>query len=202
VLTRLRNTVRRGPARADAGFTLIELVVAVAILGVVMSAICAAMVAALRTNTETKARLEQSGDVQFSSTWLAEDIAGANTVTTGGTAVCGSSATALMNLTSIDIDTVTAPIPATPPPTPPTTRSVSYVLVTVTDGDGTSRQLERRACAGSGPAVVERIARRLSTTVAPTVTRSPDTSAPATVTLSLTADDGSTFTLTGNRRSS
>jgi prepilin-type N-terminal cleavage/methylation domain-containing protein len=203
VLSRLRNSDPARPARADGGFTLIELVIAIAILGVVMSAVCAAMVTALRANQETKTRLAKSGDVQFSSTWFADDIAGANKVTTGGTASCGTSATALVDITSTDIDTTVAGVPATPPPTPEaTTRSVSYVLATVSDGDGTFRQLERRACVGPGAAEVNRVARRLSTTATPTVTRTPDTATPATVTLTLTADDGTTFTLTGNRRSS
>lgn len=203
MLSRLRDAEHARARRAGEGFTLIELVIAVAILGIVMSAICAAMVTALRANQETKARLAKSGDVQFSSTWFADDIAGANTVSAGGAALCGTAATALLNITSIDIDTTIVGVPATPPPTPEATqRTVSYVLLTATDGDGTFRQLERRACVGSGTPAVNRIARRLSTTVAPTLTRSPDTQTPATATLTLTADDGSTFTLTGNRRSS
>jgi len=203
VLSRARRSMAARLCGADRGFTLIELVIAVAILGIVMSAICAAMVTALRANQETKVRLAQSGDVQFSSTWFADDVAGANAVTTGGSAICGSTVTALLNITSIDIDTVVAGVPATPPPTPEAPRrSVSYVLVTSNNGDGTFGQLERRSCVGTATPVVDRIARRLSSTVTPTVTRIPDTSSPATVTLTLTADDGSTFTLTGSRRSS
>lgn len=188
---------RRG---ADEGFTLIELVIAVAILGLVMSAMCAAMLVALRTDKETEQRLGKSNDVQYAATWFAEDVASANSVSAGGTAVCGAAVTALLNLTSIDIDTTTAGLPATPPPSPePTTRSISYVLVSQSTPEGTFRVLERRACGTSGAPRVDRIAKRLSTTVAPVV----DTAAAPLVALTLTAgDDGQSFTLYGTRRSS
>jgi prepilin-type N-terminal cleavage/methylation domain-containing protein len=189
---------RRG---ADAGFTLIELVIAVAILGLVMSAMCAAMLVALRTDKDTEQRIGKSNDVQYAATWFAEDIASANSVTAGGTAACGAAVTALLNLTSIDIDTTTAGVPPTPPPTPETTtRKISYVLVNQSTPDGTFRVLERRACGTSAvPLTVDRIAKRLSTTVAPVV----DTAAAPLVSLTLTAgDDGQPFTLYGTRRSS
>jgi prepilin-type N-terminal cleavage/methylation domain-containing protein len=144
--------------QAGEGFTLIELVVAVAILGIVMSAVCAAMLAALRVNKDTSQRLGKSNDLQYAATWFAEDIESANTVSTNTAALCGAAVTALLNLTSIDIDTTTVGVPASPPPTPEaTTRSVSYVLVSQNTADGTFRVLERRACGTSGASRVDRI---------------------------------------------
>jgi prepilin-type N-terminal cleavage/methylation domain-containing protein len=198
VLMRLRRSPR--PRPADSGFTLIELVISVAILGLVMSAACGAMLVALRSDQATGQRLGASNDQQYAATWFAEDIASANTVTANTTAVCGAAVTAVLNLTSTDIDTTTSGVPATPPPSPePTTRSVSYVTVSQNTADGTFSVLERRACGTSGTTKVDRIAKRLSTTVAPVV----DTAALPTVSLRLTAgDDGQTFTLYGTRRSS
>ena len=186
--------------RSDEGFTLVELVIAVAVLGLVMSAVCGAMLVALKTNKEASQRVGKSNDLQYAATWFAEDIASANTVTTNATAVCGAAVTALLNLTSSDIDTTTSGIPATPPPTSdPPTRSISYVLVTQNTADGTFRVVERRACGTSGSPKVDRIAKRVSTSVAPVV----DTAALPTVSLTLTSgDDGQSFTLYGSRRSS
>jgi prepilin-type N-terminal cleavage/methylation domain-containing protein len=190
---------RKRVRASDAGFTLVELVIAVAILGLVMSAAVAAMLTALKSNKETSQRLGRATDLQYAATWFAEDVASANTVTTNATAVCGTSATALLNLTSIDIDTTISGVPASPPPTPEAiTRSISYVLTTETTTDGTFAVLERRACGTSGAPKVDRIAKRLSTSVPPVV----DTSAAPKVTLTLTSgDDGQSFTLYGTRRS-
>lgn len=200
-MLRRESTLRR-PQRTDEGFTLVELVIAVAILGVVMSAVCAAMLVALKTNKETGQRLGKSNDVQYAATWFAEDIASANSVTANTAAVCGAAAPAVLNLTSTDVDTTTAGVPASPPPSPePTTRSVSYVLVTQSTGDGIFRVLERRACGASSttPTTVDRIAKRLSTSVAPVV----DTTATPTISLELTSgDDGQSFTLYGTQRRS
>jgi prepilin-type N-terminal cleavage/methylation domain-containing protein len=195
MLTRLRRV-----RPVDQGFTLIELVIAIAILGLVMSAACAAMLTALRSNRETAQRLGTSNDQQYAATFFAEDIASANTVTSNATAVCGAAVTAVLNITSTDIDTTTSGVPATPPPTPEaTTRSISYVMTTQTTNDGTYGVLERRACGTSGTAQVTRVAKRLSTSVAPVV----NTAALPTVTMTLTAGaDGQTYTLYGTRRSS
>lgn len=196
----MRRKRPRAPWKAAEGFTLIELVVAVSILGIVMAAACAAMLAAVKTNEEAGQRLDASNDLQYAATWFAEDIASANTVTPHAAAVCGAAAAALLNLTSTDVDTTTAGVPATPPPSPePTTRTVSYVLVTQSTSDGPRQVLERRACGTSGTPKVDRIAKRLSTTVAPVI----DVAAAPRYSLTLTSgDDGSSFTLYGIRRSS
>jgi prepilin-type N-terminal cleavage/methylation domain-containing protein len=196
----MRRKSPRAPWKAAEGFTLIELVVAVSILGIVMAAACAAMLAAVKTNEEAGQRLDASNDLQYAATWFAEDIASANTVTPHAAAVCGAATTALLNLTSIDVDTTTAGVPATPPPSPePTTRAISYVLVDQSTPDGMRRVLERRACGTSGTPKVDRIAKRLSTAVAPVV----DVAGAPRYSLTLTSgDDGSSFTLYGIRRSS
>ena len=195
--TNLRRPRRRPPR--DEGFTLVELVIAIAILGVVMSAVCAAMLVALKTNKETSQRLGKSNDLQYAATWFAEDIASANSVTANATAVCGAAVTALLNLTSTDLDPTTTAIPTAPPSPEPITRSISYVLVTQSTADGVFGVLERRACGASGAPVVDRIAKRLSTALTPVVV----TTAAPTFSLELTSgDDGQSFTLYGTQRRS
>lgn len=197
----LRKRHRPAP---DGGFTLIELVLAVAVLGIVMTAMSAAMLVAFRSNQETSDRLTSSLDVQFSSAVFADDVAGANHTATdqaaqSGSAACGAGA-AVVNFASSDLDTA-ASVPATPVPDPaPTTRFVSYVVATVSGADGTVQELHRRACKAASPAVFSDtiIARTLSSVGAVQISPAPS----RLVSLELTALDGSIYTLQGTRRSS
>ena len=58
---------RRPPARADGGFTLVALLVAIAVLCVVVAGLTALMLGALTTNRETTTRLTESRDIQFAT---------------------------------------------------------------------------------------------------------------------------------------
>jgi prepilin-type N-terminal cleavage/methylation domain-containing protein len=72
----MRLTCRRvrDLRRSDDGFTLIELVLSVAILGVVASALCGIMLQYLKTTSDTSARLTESTDQQFISTYWQNDV--------------------------------------------------------------------------------------------------------------------------------
>ena len=70
----LRKRVRRRLS-ADAGFTLIELVMAVSILGIIAVALTGIMISYLRTTVDTQARLTESHDVQFASAYWQRDVA-------------------------------------------------------------------------------------------------------------------------------
>ena len=67
-------------ARRDAGFTLIELVIAVALTGFIVAPLSAALVVSLRTSDETASRLAGSNDAQLLSIWLPADIQSVGTV--------------------------------------------------------------------------------------------------------------------------
>ena len=71
---------------ADNGFTLIELVVAVGILGVIMSSVAAAFIVGLRTVDETGERLADSFDAQLVTRYLVADVqsAASSDVKAGG----------------------------------------------------------------------------------------------------------------------
>lgn len=60
--------------RSDDGFTLIELVISVAILGIIVAALCGVMLQYLKTTTDTSARLNESTDEQFISTYWQNDV--------------------------------------------------------------------------------------------------------------------------------
>ena len=68
MIKRLRRT------RADDGFTLIELVLSVAILGIISAALCGVVLQYLKTTTDTSARLNESTDQQFISTYWQNDV--------------------------------------------------------------------------------------------------------------------------------
>lgn len=61
--------------RRDRGFTLIELVLAISILGIVVSAIAGASVVILRTTGPTSNRTDDARTLRGLTTWLAQDVA-------------------------------------------------------------------------------------------------------------------------------
>jgi prepilin-type N-terminal cleavage/methylation domain-containing protein len=61
--------------RSDAGFTLVELLIVVVLLGVVIAPAATALVTSIRTTDATTARLELSHDAQQSAAFFAQDVA-------------------------------------------------------------------------------------------------------------------------------
>ena len=68
MLERLRRT------RGDDGFTLIEMVMSVAILGIVSATLLGVVFQYLKTTSDTSARLNESTDQQFISTYWQNDV--------------------------------------------------------------------------------------------------------------------------------
>lgn len=68
------NREPRRRARDDDGFTLIELVLSVAILGVVSAALLGIVFQYAKTTRDTSARLNESTDEQFVSTYWQNDV--------------------------------------------------------------------------------------------------------------------------------
>jgi prepilin-type N-terminal cleavage/methylation domain-containing protein len=128
---------RHAAADADGGFTLVELVVSIALLGVVMVGLTAVMLTALVADRETTTRLDENRDVQFVTAFLADDVQGATSVLTGGTAGCGSGTAALeLRGRSFDPASLAAQVTV-----------VSYVLTTATVDGVATGVLHRYACA-------------------------------------------------------
>jgi prepilin-type N-terminal cleavage/methylation domain-containing protein len=65
---------RLAGARRDDGFTLIEMVITVAILGIISVALCGVMFQYFTSTTATSARLNESTDEQFVSTYWQNDV--------------------------------------------------------------------------------------------------------------------------------
>ena len=68
MLERLRRT------RGDDGFTLIEMVMSVAIMGIVSATLIGVVFQYLKTTSDTSARLNESTDQQFISTYWQNDV--------------------------------------------------------------------------------------------------------------------------------
>jgi prepilin-type N-terminal cleavage/methylation domain-containing protein len=187
----------------ESGFTLIELILSIAILGVIMSALVGLMFASMAADKQTKSRLDGTRDEQFTAVYFAPDVAGAKDVVTAMPARCGSG-TAVIEFRGASYDPVTLE---------DTVTVVSYVFSTpLVDGVPTGR-LERRSCEAPAspapsyplsPVSTETVARTLSSAApSPTCSPAPCGAATRSVSLALTrqgADPG--FTLLGTRRAS
>lgn len=200
-----RLTRWRGPGD-DAGFTLIELIISIAVLGVLVTAVAAAMFTALGTDKTTDARLSESRDLQTAASYLADDVAGAQSFAVSGTAECGSDPLLLelrgqqFNNSSLATSEVV----------------ITYVLRSATVDGAASRVLHRLTCEGATSASLAQtgdvtVARLISTTVNPTVacknaaggTVSCGDASAATVSVDVTSRSGDlTARLTGHRRTS
>ena len=195
------------------GFTLIELMVAMAIIAVVTVPLGNVVIVYLRTSDGTAARMAESNDAQISAAYFARDVASVG--------VRGSASPHVLQQSVDSANSATWPYPCAATGTTPivrfawddyaagpglaTQRRVAYVLA----GGGT--ELRRLACSGSAAPVSNvALAHDLDPSTAPTLSCSTPCAAspavPATVSLTLSIKDprnrGSayTITLTGQRR--
>lgn len=190
-------------SRVDSGFSLIELTIAVTILGLVMAAVTSTLLISLRATSEATDRLDRGNDVLLTSALFGPDVAGATTVTAPmqsghrgppATAGCGRNDPLVVEFRGLTPEDLR------------TDRSwtVSYVL---TDA-GTA--LARRSCTGTSTSPDSElvVSRGLAATTPASVSCStgPDTPTDCeqpdvrTVSLRLTSTDGVRRTTTGTRR--
>lgn len=172
--------------RAEAGFTLVELMVAVVIMGIVIAPLSAGMFVALRTMDETSNRRAGSNDAQLLSLYLPPDVQSADDAKTTGI-TCGTLATPKLQLWSTVYDT---------------NFNVGYGVQQAADG---TWQLVRQPCSGGAIKVV---GRNLASASGVTVTRTPASGSLQRVSVELTEKGTPTdptqprFTVAASRRSS
>jgi len=71
----MRLNARLRALRREDGFTLIEMIVNVAIIGIIGSALTGVVLSYLKTTADTESRLVESHDVQFAAAYWQRDVA-------------------------------------------------------------------------------------------------------------------------------
>ena len=204
--------------RADDGFTLIEMVLSVAILGIISAALCGVVLQYLQITSDTSARLNESTDQQFISTYWQNDVSslGRQTlnsssvltrdqsvfVNSAGPASCGTSMGTVVVAFAWNEFNVDAPNPANAWDTTP--HEVAYVTVPA----GSRLLLKRVRCRDSEADQPQTVAHNLTTppTIACDTTCGAATP-PNRVSMTFTVKDGEnassqgyTTTVSGDRR--
>jgi prepilin-type N-terminal cleavage/methylation domain-containing protein len=130
----------------DEGFTILELMLSITILGVLMAAFVGLMFATMTANNQTKKRLDGTRAEQVSSVYFGRDIQaaqGAGGLVTGVAARCGSGSV-VIEVRGVSYDPVSLESKVT---------VVSYVFSTATVDGVATGVLSRRSCeALSSPA--------------------------------------------------
>jgi len=67
--------VKRRPASDDSGFTLVELVITVSLMGIIIVALCDFLLAYYKNYTQTENRLSDSHDMQIATAYFSQDVA-------------------------------------------------------------------------------------------------------------------------------
>ena len=185
----------------EAGFTLVELLVAIAILGIIIPAIGAALISIIHNTNDTNQRLVESHDAQITAAYFANDVqsvAVTGTVTPGSvsydTACNRTGDTSLIEFKSWQYDT---------------TGSISSYNLVVYSTEAVSgslppvQLLRRRFCQGPNgvaPSLVTDVVagHLLSGTTPPAVcTPTACSGQPAAVAMIVTESSGYTFVVSG-----
>jgi prepilin-type N-terminal cleavage/methylation domain-containing protein len=177
--------------RRDDGFTLVELLVVMGVLGVIMPVIASAFVIGYRTTTSASSQLAASHNRQMLAAFLTEDAQSATTVenaTSADTTTCMLAGETLVGrLSWIDRDASGTT----------TTRAVTYVLGTV----GTEVQLIRHSCTGAASADVVLVRGAVSASLTCLSTAYATVPCASFAVVRLTAVDSTgSFDVTGLRR--
>ena len=144
------------PHRPDGGFTLVEMLLCVALVGIIGGAIASSLLVMISTQQRTTGMLAVSQDRQLVANYFNDDVAGATTVATGAQPVCGSTVTSLVVLTGSDSEPPTSSLPLPPAPVSATT-TVAWSYVAGTPAGS----LVRTSCRNGGtPSTQDRRAQR------------------------------------------
>lgn len=175
------NTVIAGLKRDDGGWTLVELLVAMFIIGIIIAAVANALIVGFTTSDDTSKRFAESHDAQIASATLAKDVQNAASITSATNAVCGAGA-----LIAFSQDG--------------TTPAIGYYYGVAPNGE---TQVMRRQCDGTGSQVLAHFA---ATSGAPTITcdaiacNPGSRPKPNVVQISVTEQSGYVFNVLGARR--
>jgi prepilin-type N-terminal cleavage/methylation domain-containing protein len=122
------------------GFTLVELLLAVSILGLIMAPLSLGFITGIRLVGRSDERFTDSRSALISAAYFASDVATANAIVPNDAAACGGG-TALVSFNSSDANGAVGAVQ---------NNEVSYVYDT---SIATSKRLLRKYCANAGAAV-------------------------------------------------
>jgi prepilin-type N-terminal cleavage/methylation domain-containing protein len=189
----------------DAGFTLIELCLSIAILGILLAAFVGLMFSTMTADRQTKSRLDGTRAEQISSVYFGRDIqaaeGAAGGIVTGVATRCGSG-TAVLEVRGSSYDPVSLASNVT---------VVSYVFSTATVDGVATGVLRRQSCEAISspaptypltPANTQIVARGLLPTApSPVCNPAPCGATTTSVNLTLSRSGGdAAFTLVGTKR--
>jgi prepilin-type N-terminal cleavage/methylation domain-containing protein len=167
-------------ARSMHGFTLIELVISVTILGLILVPLAAASTFFITHGQDATGRFADDTSIRSVISLFTTDAQSAETVTAPDPAPCGSSASALVTLTWTDNGTI-------------------FRASWSTQTSGTTMTLVRQRCTGTSLVSTLLVA---DVQAPPTVTCTPSCANASVITMTGTAANGAGFTVAGTRRPS
>jgi prepilin-type N-terminal cleavage/methylation domain-containing protein len=197
VLRRSRRTA------ADAGFTLVELLISITLMGIVLTTVVAVSFVAVHTAAAADTRLDDSNDLVRAATYFGDDVQGAQSVTVDAEPLCGTDDDAVVEFSGQDFaDDSTLAI---------TTTVVTYVVRGADDADADAPELHRLSCRADSTGPLYPLTPVSDVTVALGLSDSaPLVSCGGSacgagfsqVELTVTESGGLSYTLTGRRRTS
>jgi prepilin-type N-terminal cleavage/methylation domain-containing protein len=183
----------RTAARED-GFTLIELMVAMAIMAIIMLPLTAGVIVGLRTSDETSNRLAGSNDAQLLSIWFPPDVQSTGNLNTDvvATPTVNTECSGINNAVRLKWRATEVAGGSA------STYIAAYAISQSSTGDW---RLLRYYCVNGGTASTHVVARNLKNATAVAISTST-TKVTMTVTEKATATDPTsyTFSVSGNRR--
>jgi type II secretory pathway pseudopilin PulG len=162
---------------------LIELLISVAVLGIIITSIAGAIMSSLELTDATETTLSESRDAQITTAYLASDAQSSDSVTLSDTSCSGAGVTPVVTFDWIDAGTL---------------KTAQYVVSPPT-GD---RHLVRHYCEGGTHINSIGVAQQLGL-ADPTVACTPacpGSSTPSTLSLTVIDRGGYSYTLTAKRR--
>jgi prepilin-type N-terminal cleavage/methylation domain-containing protein len=172
---------RIAAARTDErGLTLSELIVAIAVLGIIITPLTAAMLVFIKSGTTTVPVYESNIDARLVSARWQVDAQSAELIDTG--AICGTDGVAVVNFHWVDDVS--------------SDRDVSYVVRTL----GTKRSFIRNVCTNGTLDSSVTLIDSLGPTNTPSFSCTPDCDAPDTITLDVRDGNNYRYALTADFR--
>jgi prepilin-type N-terminal cleavage/methylation domain-containing protein len=160
------------------GFSLIELVIAVTVMGLIMGSLTSASIFFLQHGQDASARFSDDTSIRAVNSLFTTDAQSAEVLTVPDPTPCGSASSALATLTWTDDGTI-------------------YKASWSTQTSGSTTTLVRRRCTGTTLVSTLLVA---DVEAAPTVSCTPSCASASTVTITGRAAGGAEFSVSAKRR--